>query len=169
MNKLKTITATLLLVRKNNKILLGQKKRGFAKGSFNGFGGKQEPGESIEHAMIRETQEEAGITPIDYSLIGYIYFDTWYKGEHVNMDLYIYTCSKYHGKVIETDEMIPFWFDETNIPYDQMLADDQLWLPLALLNKKFVGGVVFDENMNMLDQYFEEVESLEDQIEFTKG
>ena len=83
--KLKILNTTLLLIFKDNKVLLGEKKRGFAKGTLNGIGGKQDPGETNEQAMVRETQEEIGVTPIDYRLIGEIFFDTWYKGEHVNM------------------------------------------------------------------------------------
>ena len=161
MDKLKNINTTLALIRKDGKILLGEKKRGFAKGTLNGIGGKQDPGETIEQAMIRETQEEVGITPVDFSLIGKIVFDMWYKGEHANMNLYIYNCTKFSGKEIETEEMLPNWYDETNIPFDRMLADDQLWFPLALSNKKFVGNVAFDQNKNMLSQYFKEISSLE--------
>ena len=78
--KLKTLNTTLLLIFKDNKVLLGEKKRGFAKGTLNGIGGKQDPGETNEQAMVRETQEEIGVTPIDYRHIGEIYFDMWYKG-----------------------------------------------------------------------------------------
>jgi 8-oxo-dGTP pyrophosphatase MutT (NUDIX family) len=34
------------------------KKRGFGEGRWNGVGGKVEPGESIEAALIREAKEE---------------------------------------------------------------------------------------------------------------
>ena len=90
MEELRKINTTLVLILKNDKILLGEKKRGFAKGTINGIGGKPDPGETIEQAMIRETQEEIGVTPLSYELIGKINFNVWYKGEHVNMFLSIY-------------------------------------------------------------------------------
>ncbi|MBQ8451840.1 MAG: 8-oxo-dGTP diphosphatase [Clostridia bacterium] len=161
MEKLKTINTTLVLILKDGKILLGEKKRGFAKGTLNGIGGKQDPGETIEEAMIRETQEEIGVTPTAYNLIGKIHFDMWYKGEHANMFLSIYTCTKFNGKIQETEEMLPNWYDVKNIPFDRMLQDDLLWMPLALAEKKFVGEVSFDQNMNMLSHNFKEVENLE--------
>lgn len=45
--------------------MLGLKKRGFGVGKYNGFGGKVCVNESIIDAAIRETQEEANITPKD--------------------------------------------------------------------------------------------------------
>lgn len=161
MEKLKTINTTLVLIEKGNKILLGQKKRGFAKGTYNGIGGKQDEGETIEQAMIRECQEEIGAIPTVFEQVGYIHFDVWYKGEHSNMQLYIYSCTEYTGKIIETDEMIPQWFDRDNLPYDQMLEDDKLWYEYFLQGKKFIGDVKFDPNMKMLSNKFEEVEDKE--------
>ena len=52
---------TLCFVRKDDKILLGMKKRGFGKGKYNGFGGKKEDNETIHDAAIRELREESGI------------------------------------------------------------------------------------------------------------
>ena len=161
MEELRTINTTLVLLLKEGKVLLGEKKRGFAKGTLNGIGGKQDPGESIEEAMIRETQEEIGVTPIDYSKIGHIHFNLWYKGEHVNMCLSIYTCTKFTGKIKETEEMIPNWYNVNDIPYEKMLADDLLWFPMALKGQKFVGDVKFDKDMKMLHHDFKQVQNLE--------
>jgi 8-oxo-dGTP diphosphatase/2-hydroxy-dATP diphosphatase len=44
---------TLVFVLKEEEILLGLKKRGFAEGRWNGFGGKVEIGETIEDAAKR--------------------------------------------------------------------------------------------------------------------
>ncbi|XP_057272763.1 oxidized purine nucleoside triphosphate hydrolase isoform X2 [Pezoporus wallicus] len=41
---------TLVLVVQPQRVLLGLKKRGFGAGLWNGFGGKVQPGESIEEA-----------------------------------------------------------------------------------------------------------------------
>ncbi|MBO7508393.1 MAG: 8-oxo-dGTP diphosphatase [Clostridia bacterium] len=161
MENLKRIDTTLVVIRKGDKILLGEKKRGFAKGTLNGIGGKQDPGETIDEAMIRETQEEIGVTPTKYEKIGQIHFDMWYKGEHANMYLSIYNCTDFVGEIKETEEMIPNWFDVDKIPFDKMLADDRLWMPFALANQKFVGDVKFDPNMKMLSHKFEPVQELE--------
>ena len=44
---------TLAFVRESTRILLGLKKRGFGQGRWNGFGGKVQPGETIEAATSR--------------------------------------------------------------------------------------------------------------------
>lgn len=160
MEKLKEINATLTLFMKDNKILLGEKKRGFAKGTLNGIGGKQDPGETIDEAMIRECYEEVGAKPTKYEHVGKIDFDLWYKGEHSNMAMYIYKCYEYSGKIKETDEIIPNWYDTNKIPFDRMLADDMLWLPQVLKGQKVVGQVKFDKDMKMLHNNIRPVKEL---------
>lgn len=46
----------LVLVEQDSRLLLGEKKRGFGKGYWNGFGGKVEAGETIEQAAVREVR-----------------------------------------------------------------------------------------------------------------
>lgn len=150
MEKLKTIRTTLTLFVDGNKLLLGEKKRGFAKGTLNGIGGKQDPGETIDEAMIRECQEEIGATPTEFENVGRINFDLWYKGEHAYMEMFIYKCYKFAGKIEETEEILPAWFEMDKIPFERMLADDLLWLPDVLKGNKVVGNVKFDKDMKML-------------------
>ena len=147
MNKLET---TLLLFRKNNKILLAQKKRGFGAGKFNGVGGKIKPNETLEEAMIRETKEEIGVVPLDYHYVGVIDFIEVVNGEKLNVVMYLFTASEYEGELVETEEMKPYWFDINKIPYDQMFPDDKYWMPYFLNNEDFDASFEFDENWNLL-------------------
>lgn len=143
MNK-KILNTTLVFIKQGNNILLAKKKRGFAQGTYNGIGGKQDVGESIEQAMVRETQEEIRVTPIEYYQAGLIEFDTWYKGEHVDLNLNIFICNKYIGEPIETEEMKPQWFKQNNIPFNEMMQDDIVWIPKILEGKFVCGKVVFN-------------------------
>ncbi len=165
MEKLKTINTTLCLIIRDGKVLLGQKKRGFAKGTFNGIGGKQDPGETIEQAMIRETQEEIGVTPINFEQMGFIHFDMWYKGEHANMYLWIYVSKDFEGEIVETEEMKPQWFKLDKIPFDKMLEDDKLWYHYIIDNKKFFGKVKFNQNLEMQYNKFDVVDNFENIID----
>lgn len=160
MEKLKTIKTTLALFVDGNKILLGEKKRGFAKGTLNGIGGKQDPGETIDEAMIRECEEEIGATPTNFEQVGKIYFDLWYKGEHANMEMFIYKCYDFAGNIVETEEILPAWFDIDKIPFDKMLEDDLLWLPDVLKGNKIVGNVTLDKDMKMLHHDFRHVSAI---------
>ncbi len=161
MEELKTLNTTILIIQKGNKILLGQKKRGFAKGVFIGIGGKQNPNETIDETMIRETQEEIGVTPTQFQRVGIIYFDTYYKGEHVNLVLNIYKANDFDGEPVESDEILPIWFDKDNIPYDNMLEDDIHWMEIVLSGKMVTGKVVFDENLKMQSNTIRACDNLE--------
>ena len=130
------LETTLCLLKKNNKILLAMKKRGFGEGKYNGVGGKIESGETPEDAMIRETEEEVSVTPTKYEKVGIIEFDEFYKGKKEKVMFHLYIVSKWQGEPTESEEMKPEWFDIKNIPYDRMFPDDKYWLPLILEGKK---------------------------------
>lgn len=55
----------------------------------------------------------------------------------------MYRASSYTGEVTESDEMAPRWFKLSDIPYDDMWADDRLWLPLCIAGKRFQGRAHF--------------------------
>ena len=56
----------------------------------------------------------------------------------------VFCASQFQGNPSETDEAEPFWCSFDQIPYEQMWADDALWLPGMLSGKKFDGEFVFD-------------------------
>ena len=74
--KLFTVVFPVAEVQNTYHILLGKQKPGlpFA-GYFNGYGGKVEEGESIEHAAERELFEELGVRVEDIKSIGSIIHD----------------------------------------------------------------------------------------------
>ena len=147
---MKTINTTLLLVIKDGKILLAQKKRGFGEGKFNGVGGKAEEGETIEQTMLRETKEEIGIVPTIYKKQDEIVFDEYMKGERSLVVMSIFVAKDFEGEPIESDEMRPEWFDLDKVPFDKMFPDDKFWFP-HILDEKFVRGkFVFDENFKLI-------------------
>ena len=148
---MRKIRTTLLYIIKDNKILLAEKKRGFGVGKLNGVGGKIENDESIEQAMLRETMEEIGVTPIDFEQRAIIHFDLFYKGEKEKEDTYVFVASNYIGELIETEEMKPKWFELKNLPFEKMFSDDRLWLNSLIEGKKFEANIILDENFNTTD------------------
>ena len=155
---MKTTNTTLMLIIKKNKILLAQKKRDFGYGKFNGVGGKVENGETIMQAAIRETKEEIFIEPIDPILRGIIEFDEYYKGERTKVIMNIFVANSYYGRVRESDEMRPQWFNLHSIPYDNMFPDDRLWLPKVLNGEAFKEKFKFDENFNLISYSFKNMD-----------
>lgn len=141
-----TKTLSLLFLRQGDQILLAMKKRGFGEGRWNGVGGKVEDGETIEQAMVRETQEEIGVTPTNYEKVADIRFDEYFKGEPTIMHVHVFVATKWNGEPTESEEMKPQWFNTTDIPYETMWSDDSYWLPSVLEGKKISADFKLDEN-----------------------
>ncbi|HOP65884.1 MAG TPA: 8-oxo-dGTP diphosphatase [Bacilli bacterium] len=154
---MKKIETTLLLLRKDDQILLALKKRGFGVGKYNGVGGKLEPGETPEEAMIRETEEEIGVTPTKYEKMGENVFEELMNEELVFLRFHLYVATEWLGDPVETEEMKPYWFNIAKIPYDKMFADDRYWLPLVLEGKKISGTFKFDEDWHLISYDIKEI------------
>lgn len=149
---------TLCLVQKEDKILLGMKKRGFGQGRWNGFGGKVTNGESIEEATKRELAEEAGIIAKDIKKRGVLNFH--FENDPEVLEVHIFSSNDFNGQPQENEEMSPRWFLYDEIPFSEMWPDDKYWLPLFLTGKKFKGKFLFDKAINILDYNLFEVEEL---------
>lgn len=155
------IRRTLLFLKSDNRVLLAMKKRGFGVGKWNGVGGKIEPGETIEQAMIRECQEEVEVTPTQWRQIAELDFvqdaDTdnpWHMYGHV------FLSEEWDGNPIETEEMMPKWFEIDKIPYHTMWDDDEFWLPQALAGQKMQGKFTYDIDDRVLTHEVNVVEEL---------
>jgi mutator protein MutT len=149
---------TLLFLIQDDQILLAMKKRGFGQGRWNGVGGKLDAGETIEQALVRECQEEIGVTPLVYDKIAV--HDFRFPDGGSDQQVHTYFCSKWQGEPIETEEMAPQWYSIHGIPYDEMWQDDIIWLPQVLAGRKLTCEFVFDNEDNMHSAQFEVVESL---------
>jgi len=152
---METQQTTLVLILQNKQILLAEKKRGFGVGKINGIGGKVEPGETIEQGMIRETQEEIGVTPTEYTHVADINFKLGGFDATKQIAMAVYIAKNYEGEIIETEEMRPTWFNLDEIPYDRMFAADKIWMPEILNGKKIKAEIVFDKDFNTLDNKIE--------------
>lgn len=98
--------------------------------------------------MIRETQEEIGVTPKDARLVANIdFFNIVYKGELANINMSVYMCSEFVGEINETEEMRPMWFEKNNLPYEKMLPDDKLWFSLVMAGKTIKASFTFNNDI----------------------
>ncbi len=148
---------SLIFLTKSDSILLAMKKRGFGEGRWNGVGGKVEGAETVEQAMVRETQEEIGVTPTVYEKVGDIRFDEYFKGEPTLMHVHVFVASEWEGEPLESEEMAPKWFLKTEIPYEKMWSDDPYWLPSVIDGKKISADFKLDESDAIVSHTITEV------------
>ncbi len=157
---MKIIYTTLLIIRKNGKLLLARKKRGFGEGKLNGVGGKLEPNETPDECMLRETKEEINIVPVNYERVGYIEYNEVMKGKRSLVCMHLYLASDFLGEPEESEEVVPVWVNENNIPWNEMFGDDIYWYKHMLEGKKFKAKFNFDDNFGLISHEVELVDNL---------
>lgn len=128
-----------VFIRKQRRVLLAQRMHtAVASGKWGAPGGTVEPGESILSAARREMREEIGINPSDLAPIGELRFHAenspgrespFYIG-------YFFESYNFDGKIAESSEARPEWFDIDQLPWEAMWPTDEYWLPLALSGRK---------------------------------
>lgn len=144
--------STLCFLIKENRILLGMKKRGFGIGKWNGIGGKRHKNDKdIIETMIRETEEEIGVIPIEYKLVAKLKF-IWEDKAEWNQRVSVFLVTKWKGKPIESEEEKPKWWSIDKLPFNKMWEDDPTWLPAILKGKKIRGKYFFDKE-NRIKKY----------------
>ena len=154
-----TIRATLCHVRDGQRVLLLKKSRGlFGGGKWNAPGGKFKPKEDPKECAIREVLEETGLKVKSPKKHGVL---TFYFGEKEEPDwiVHIFSADSFTGELKSSEEGALKWFDQDEIPYDEMWGDDRHWIPLLLEGKLFEGAFHFDEGGKKLMDHSIEVTS----------
>ncbi|MCL4373981.1 MAG: 8-oxo-dGTP diphosphatase [Candidatus Marsarchaeota archaeon] len=148
---LRKVSLAFIIDKENRKLLLAMKKRGFGKDRWNGYGGKQIQGESIEETAIRETKEEIGIEPTKIERVGTLnfFFEKTPSDADWNQQVVVFIIKEWKGMPSESEEMRPEWFDIDRLPFDFMWDDDKYWLPKVLSGKKVEGTFIFDNDQKL--------------------
>eukprot|EP01060_Flectonema_neradi_P021258 TRINITY_DN28808_c0_g1_i1.p1 TRINITY_DN28808_c0_g1~~TRINITY_DN28808_c0_g1_i1.p1 ORF type:complete len:182 (+),score=24.84 TRINITY_DN28808_c0_g1_i1:38-583(+) len=163
-HKEKRIYTEVFLQRPDGSVLLGEKKRGFKKGKFFGYGGKVEPSDkSIEGAAFREMVEESGIdlkaSGVPLKEIGKLYVQFNFPKKYLEIHAFKVNIKEESvlSNLRETDEMKPMWFMPDAIPWEKCLPDVRSWYPLVINESHFSAQFVLGENDTCL---FEEIVNL---------
>lgn len=146
-----TMRGTLMFVIGGGQALLIRKKRGLGAGKINAPGGKIDPGETPLQAAIRETEEEVGVTPLDPEERGELSFQFV---DGLRLHVRVFVSTGWIGEPRESDEAIPLWTPLDAMPYDEMWADDRVWVPELLADRRFSLRALFDGD-EMLDHTIE--------------
>ncbi len=152
---------TLVFLCREHEVLLAMKKRGFGAGRWNGVGGKLEAGETEQQAMLRETKEEIDVELTAYEKVAQLRFDERYQGEETIMNVAVYVATAWTGEPQESEEMQPQWFGLESVPYHEMWADDEYWLPAVLAGGKVRGSFKLDDDDHIVAYEVNRVEELE--------
>lgn len=127
------------------QVLLGHKKQGFGTGKIMGLGGHVEPGESDAAAVLREIQEEAGITVVPDSMTWRAEIAFVYPTQpELDAHLTVFFGGQWRGQVHASEEITPEWFDMDRLPLGQMLDDEAYWLPRVLAGETLAGTITYD-------------------------
>jgi len=90
------LVVAVALIDKDGRVLLAQRPAGKSmEGLWEFPGGKVEPGETPEHALIRELQEELGIDTWQSCLAPLTFASHQYPDFHLLMPLF--ACRKWNG------------------------------------------------------------------------
>jgi 8-oxo-dGTP diphosphatase len=146
--------ATLLFAIIGGRLLLIRKKTGLGAGKVNGPGGRIGAGEGEREAAIREVEEELRATPTGVAKRGELFFQFL---DGYSLGAAVFSASGLLGTPTETREATPVWVARDRIPYDEMWADDRLWMPHLLAGRLFRGWFIFDGDL-MLDARVEVLE-----------
>ena len=99
-----------------------------------GIGGKFEPGESPEECVLREAQEETGLTLTDYRYRGLVTFvsDRW-ETEY----MHLFTAVGWTGEVKTCDEGVLEWIGKDDLAALPQWEGDRIFLRLLREDEPF--------------------------------
>ncbi|HJF18784.1 MAG TPA: 8-oxo-dGTP diphosphatase MutT [Enterococcus columbae] len=123
---MKEIEVVAAIIHENGKIFATQRGYGEFAGGWEFPGGKLEKGESPEHALVREIQEELNTTIEVGELIETVEYD--YPTFHLKM--YCYLCQRVSGQLDLLEHSAAKWLTKETL-------DSVEWLPadIAVVEK----------------------------------
>ena len=152
MTALARIDATICHIIHDGNLLLKKANSGISIGKWNGPGGKIERGETPEMNVVREVNEETGLTitnPVHHGTIRF-YLN---GGDRLDFLVYVFSTKRFTGKARSSDEGRVRWFEIGKIPYPKMWDDDRYWLPLLLNGVKFDARFSYDKQNKRVTDY----------------
>ncbi len=125
------LVAACALVDTDNRILLAQRPEGKNLAGLWEFpGGKVEPGETPEETLIRELEEELGITTKTACLAPLTFASHTYETFHLLMPLYV--CRRYEGIAHGREGQAIKWVKPRDLRQYPMPPADEPLIPFLL-------------------------------------
>ena len=122
------LVAAVALVDRDGRVLLSKRPEGKQLGGLWEFpGGKVEPGERPEQALIRELKEELGIGVAESCLAPLTFASHAYEAFHLLMPLYV--CRRWTGQVRGAEGQELAWVRPLNLKDYEMPPADVPLIP----------------------------------------
>lgn len=124
------LVVAVALIDVDGRVLIAKRPQGKALAGLWEFpGGKVEPGERPEAALIRELREELGIEVSETCLAPFVFASHAYEAFHLLMPLYL--CRRWDGVVVSHEHDALAWVKPSQLAdYPMPPADEPLvaWL-----------------------------------------
>ncbi len=124
------LVVAVALIDVDGRVLIAKRPEGKQLAGLWEFpGGKVEPGERPEAALIRELREELGIEVTESCLAPFVFASHAYESFHLLMPLYL--CRRWSGVVVAHEHAALAWVKPDKLPdYPMPPADAPLvaWL-----------------------------------------
>jgi 8-oxo-dGTP diphosphatase len=154
-SKLKTMKqATLCFLVDGSAVALAKMLRGPFKGHLNGLGGEPE-GPDVVIETAREVAEECGaiLEPKDILPAAILDFYNYKDGGWRRVRVFTSIATRWSGALRAGDGMgKPQWHPMSNLPFEQMLPSDRLWLPRILQGERLEGEVWHNKELTGLEK-----------------
>lgn len=131
------INTTLCYIEKDNKYLMlhrTKKENDLNEGKWIGVGGKFEKDETPEECLLREVQEETGLTLTKYRLRAVI---TFILNEWGTEYMYLFTANEFSGQLSECAEGELKWVDKKDIFKLNIWDGDRIFLKKLIEEDNF--------------------------------
>ncbi len=129
---MKKIEVAAAAIFHEGRVLAAQRGYGELKDGWEFPGGKLEPGESPEQALVRELREEMDVTVSVEEKLGMVEYD--YPAFHVR--LHLFAASVTEGKIVLLEHEGARWVDENTIGELSWLPADLDLLPAVVKRLK---------------------------------
>lgn len=121
---MKTINVVAAIICKDNKIMIAKRGYGEFEGMYEFPGGKVEPHESKEEALVRELKEEMNANLVVDDFFMHVHYD--YPSFILEMDCFLCHLSDDHYELLEHEDckwIIPGEEDVVWVPADQQIIE----------------------------------------------
>ena len=119
----------MCMLQREDGLVLVQNRRDPDWGGLTFPGGHVEPGESLVDSVIREMQEETGLTIRNPRLIG---SKSWMKQDGARYLVLLYTATEYEGKLHSSEEGDVCWMTLDEMRAGNMVDGMELYFRVYL-------------------------------------